>query len=217
MARMTAEDMARLLRKAIGSPDESEFTDTDVLRCLNLAQEDIALALRPPDILASTTITTAANTETYELSISDELMILSVVDDTNDVRLYHINAQVYDWITQGDTETGQPEMWHEFGTGSNGRTQIRLHPTPDGTYSLRIMYIKTPTEMVLTPTATSPGLPRMYDEEVLRRAIDIARMFQGEIEPRQLGVKSFFERRRTLPVEIPLPVPTLLFDEINNG
>lgn len=215
MARMTADDMIRIIRKTIGSPDENEFTDADALRCLNMAQERVAVSVRPSELITETSLTTTASTQDYEVSFSDELIILGIEDTTNDSRLLHIDDLYYRMISQGATESGNPEFWYEIGTGSNGRTQVRLYPVPDGTYTLNVVYLKTPTEMVLSPTATSPGLPRMYDDLVLERAILLAQIMQGETDPRQLKRTDWGSLQHRLPVEVPMDIPTVLFDEVN--
>ena len=89
--------------------------------------------------------------------------------------------QYHRW-TQGGSISGTPNYWYISGVGSNNRYEITLFPTPAGTYSLTVHYTKSPTELVTTPTATSPVIPEPWDGSIIHRAIARGWRSLGELE-----------------------------------
>lgn len=174
MARMTATDLVSYVRKALGNPTTTELADTDLLRFINLAQVRVAMTHKPPELLTSTTLTTAAGTYDYEVSATDVLHIVDARNATDGMRIKP--GSLEDWIRDNQDSTvqqGAITRWIEYGVGANGRPNIRLHMAPDAVYSVAIYYLKKPTELVTSPTATTSILREQWDEVILSYAVEI--------------------------------------------
>ncbi len=178
MARMTAQDMVTEARLSLGGETTETITDTNILRWLNRAYLQIASLYAPPGLESSVSITTASGTAEYASRSSgqeDILNIISIIDDTNNVVLYPIHRWQYDRWTQGDASnvTGTPIYWFESGTITNTATddgivkQFTFYPTPAGTYTLNLIYTKSPTELVISPSATYAAIGDPWDEVIL--------------------------------------------------
>ena len=173
MARMTASDLVSFVRKGMGNPSTDEWTDTELLRLINLAQVDVATTHKPPELIASTTISAVANTYDYELTATDVLEIMEIRNETTGLRLK--KSSMEDWVrdNQDSTlQTGDVLRWLEFGVGANFRPNIRLWMIPDSSATLRIYYTKKPTELVTSPAATSSILREQWDEFIMQTAIE---------------------------------------------
>jgi hypothetical protein len=55
------------------------------------------------------------------------------------------------------------------GVGSNNRWELTFYPTPAGTYTLTVHYFGF-TELVTSPSATSPVIPSAFDNVIINRA-----------------------------------------------
>lgn len=88
-------------------------------------------------------LSTAASTEEYTLTGSGrKFRVSSVIDDTNDAVLEPVTLEHLDRLTQLSTpQTGGPSFY-AF-SGSDGTdTKVRLHPIPDGIYTIKFnLYI----------------------------------------------------------------------------
>lgn len=166
MARMTAQDIVDEVRLHLGGETSETVSDTQILRWVNRAYTELASSYPFNELEASTSITTSSGTAEYEASAGDILGIISVIDDTTNVRMRPWNRVMYDNATQGDSSniTGTPVYWFISGTGSNGYRQFTFYPTPAGTYTINVIYQQKPTELVLTPAATSSVLLEPWDE-----------------------------------------------------
>lgn len=83
-------------------------------------------------------VTTSASTEEYTVTGSGrKFRVSSVIDDTNDAILEPVTLEHLDRLTQLSTaQTGGPSFY-AF-SGSDGTdTKVRLHPIPDGTYTIK--------------------------------------------------------------------------------
>lgn len=173
MARMTASDLVSFVRKGMGNPSTDEWTDTELLRLINLAQVDVATTHKPPELITSTTISAVANTYDYELTATDVLEITEARNDTTGLRLK--KSCMEDWVRDNQDatlQTGDVLRWLEFGVGANYRPNIRLWMVPDSSSTIRFYYIKKPTELVTSPAATSSILREQWDEFIMQTAIE---------------------------------------------
>ncbi len=173
MARMTAQDMVTEARLHLGGETTETLSNNQILRWINRAYIDCASTYKFDELEASTSITTSSGTAEYEASAADILTIIKVTDDTNNLTLVPWNRRMYELATQGNVSsiTGVPTHWFISGVGSNSRRQFTFYPTPAGTYTINVYYRKKPTELVLTPAATSCVLPEPWDEVILLRAV----------------------------------------------
>lgn len=172
MARLAADEMRDIVRDMLGGETSETLSDTRILRFLNMGYLKTAARFVPDQLRAATptTITTSSGTATYELSVDTVLMIDALVNDTSDYKLYTMSEHQYHTYNQGADATGSPIYYYVNGVGSNNRWNITFFPVPDGTYTINVEYTKKPTELVLTPTATSTVLPEQLDESIMYRA-----------------------------------------------
>ncbi len=186
MARQTAEDMVNEVRDNIGGETTETMSDARILRFLNKSYLQVASDLRPDQLRVRqpTAVTTSDGTAAYELGDADILAIEVATDTTNNLELRPMNKRKYEKFTQGDytTYTGQPQYWFISGVGSNNRFEVTLWPTPAGTYTLYFYYWKKPTELVLTPSATSPITPEQWDDVIVSLATYRAFRNMGNID-----------------------------------
>lgn len=181
MARMTASDMVDEVRLHLGGETTETISDNQILRWINRAYADLASAYPFTELETSTTITTSSGTAEYacpSTGADNILEVLSMVDSTNNVLMYPWNRWQYDMATQGSTTntTGTPTFWFESGVGSNSQSytvkQYTLFPTPAGTYTVTVTYKMKPTELVLTPAATSSVLREPWDKVLVLLAVE---------------------------------------------
>ena len=184
MSRMTATDFVGFTRKRMGNPSTDEWTDAELLRFVNMAQERAALGSGIATLETSEDIAvTAAAGATYQFAASDIMYITSVKNVTTGIVVKPTDRQKYTHETQGSTApTGEVYKYLESGLGANGRKQITFQHTPDATLTIRVWYLAYPTEMVLTPTATSSELPREYDETIMNYAAEIAKTMDQQMK-----------------------------------
>ena len=178
MARQTATDFIRRVRKRLGNPTSSEITDTDILRFINLAQVRIASSICAtgsiPQLATTTTVTTVSGTAEYELSDTDIIKIVSARNTTDSIPMRSIDVDDYNLFQPSTTlALGSPVYWFISGLGSSGGYNVKFWPCPDGVKSVVLDYLKKPTELVTSPAATSPVLPETYDEAIVDLAVRI--------------------------------------------
>lgn len=173
MARMTADDIVTEVRLHLGGETTETLSNNQILRWVNRSYIDLASAYEFNEMETSTSITTSSGTAEYaapSTGYNDMLNVISIIDDTNNIQLYPWSRWQYDRSTQGSssTITGTPIHWFISGTGDNDDSntvrQFTFYPTPAGTYTINIIYQKKPTELVLTPSATSSALPEPWDD-----------------------------------------------------
>lgn len=187
MARMTALDFVTFLRKRMGNPTTEEWTDDYLLRMVNLAQMRIAASLarsqRLRELETYGNITTASqSTETkYELPAA-ALYITAVQNVTDGIPMKPINRWEYAKKAIGTIPTGSPVQYFESGRGSNSIKSLVFFPEADGVYTVRCWYIAEPTELVLSPTATSSALPEEFDEVILDIATEIGKTWNEDVQ-----------------------------------
>ena len=180
IARITGTTFISRIRRAIGSPSTGDFSDTDILNCVDQAQ--LHLVIRNPQkfrakLIATTTFTTASGTADYELTATDVLEILEVENTTtSSAGPPRLKSMDHEYLARVDRNLSNcaPRRWMEYGEGSNERPQVKLSPTPDGAYSMKVWYIKIPTAITATPNDISSDLPQRYDLSILGKATELA-------------------------------------------
>jgi hypothetical protein len=171
MARRTATDFINEVRDNAGGETSETLSDARILRFVNEEYKTLCAAWAPQQIKDAETVTTTSGTAAYELAEADILQIEDVFDTTNGLYLRPISEYQYNTWVQGDPAgcTGTPINWFVSGVGANGRFEITFYPTPDGTYSITVGYYEF-TELVTSPTATSPVTPIQLDDAIVDRA-----------------------------------------------
>ena len=106
MARMTATDFVGFTRKRIGNPSPDEWTDAELLRFVNMAQERVALGsgIATLETYEDLSVTAAAGA-TYEFAASNIMYITSVKNTTTGLVVKPSDRQKYTHETQGSTST----------------------------------------------------------------------------------------------------------------
>ena len=214
MARLTASDMVDMVRDNLGGETSETVSDTRILRFLNQSYMEICSRYLFPHLITSDTLTTASGTASNEMNVEDVLKIVKVVDDTNNSPVYSISYSQYHDYTSGNVSsiTGTPQFWVLNGVGSNNRYQVTWYPTPAGTYTVYVFYVKEPSELVTSPTASSPVIPEPFDDVIIHKAtqrgwrmlgdMDMSRQWAGATrDVEQAAARVAYEESR-LPIQM---------------
>lgn len=171
MARRTATDFINEVRDNAGGETAETLSDARILRMVNEEYKTLCAKWAFQQIKDAETVTTVSGTAAYELTEADILQVEDVLDTTNGVYLLPISEYQYNTYTQGvpSDATGNPIFWFISGVGANGRFEITFYPTPDGAYSISVGYYEF-TELVTSPSATSPIIPIQFDNVIVNRA-----------------------------------------------
>lgn len=180
MARLTAQDIVEMVRDSLGGETSETISDTRILRYINQSYLEVCSQYTFEQLNVDSSVTTVSGTAVYELSVSDVMEITNVVDDANNLTLYPMSEDQYYRFTQGNTQSGVPIYWYIDGVGSNNRWNIKFWPTPNGAYTINLYYIKKPSELVLSPAATSMVIPEPWDDSVIYRAVSRGWMMLGD-------------------------------------
>jgi len=180
MARLTAQDMLDIVRDSLGGETSETISDTRILRFINQSYLELSSQYHFDQLNTSTTITTSSGTTDYELSVDSVQQIHDLVDETNKFVLDPMNEHQYNKFTSGGTQSGNAVYWLIHGVGPNNRWQLRLWPTPNSTATIRVHYQKKPTELVLSPAATSTVIPEEWDDSIIYRAVSRGWMMLGD-------------------------------------
>lgn len=146
------------LRERIGNPTTTDVPDATLTVRLNEAYQDILDRFRfRKNRKTDTSITTVASTGAYNLP-NDVSIVLSVKDETNDVKLVKRDR---DWVDawDDDTATGKPLSYFI------DASQINLFPVPDDAYSIKVRYIYDVTD--LSAGGDTPVLPTSWHHGIV--------------------------------------------------
>jgi len=182
MARLTAQDMVEMVRDYCGGETSETLSDTRLLRFLNQAYMEVCSRYRFDQLSTSETLTMVSGTASYEFANSDHLYIDNVIDDTSNIPIDAISKNQYQQWTSGSSVSGTPVYWFLNGVGSNNRYQLTFYPTPNNTDSVIVYYTQEPTELVLSPTATSMYIPEPWDDVVIHKAVSRAWRLLGDMQ-----------------------------------
>jgi hypothetical protein len=179
---MTASDMVTEIRLWLGGETSETISDNQILRWINRSYIELASAYKFDELETSTSVSTTSGTAEYAIpstGADDILKVISMTDDTNNVTMFPTSRWQYDRWVSGDAtnQTGTPIYWINSGVGDNSDSpaktvkQFTFYPTPDGTYTINVIYLKKPTELVLSPSATSAVIREPWDDVILQRAV----------------------------------------------
>lgn len=138
--------------------DDTRITDAVVTREINRALKRIALVHDWPWLQVEGTVNVVANTNTYALP-ADFLRLISLRHTDTAENLYIRSIQELDQYLG----TSRPMAFAVWGGN------IVLAATPNGTYTLKLRYIKQ--ETVLVAGSDTPVIPSYWDEGVIEAAV----------------------------------------------
>ena len=170
MARQTAQDFVTNIRANCGGETTETLTDNRILRTVNQEVRRVCTQYKVLQLETLETITTEASTAEYEMASSNIIVIDTVHDRTNGLKLVVLGRDQYVDYTGSTAVTGRPTNWFMSGVGSNSRWQLTFYPTPAGVYSIDVFHRANPAELVLSPSPTSLYLPEPWDAIVEDRA-----------------------------------------------
>lgn len=163
MAKMDASDMLAYVRQSVGSPPTGEISNDDIIRRLNQTYMRLATQFPMPEVYTSTTVTTSSGTATYSVG-TDVLTMLECSDTTSGAPLRWITPWQYEQYYASDSTNGTPQFVVQHVPSANATAYIKLYPTPDGTYTIRVAYKREPTELVTSPSANYTDFSDAWDE-----------------------------------------------------
>ena len=171
----TAKDVADYVKRAFGDEAGVQVVDSDVIRWINAAQEEIVSA---NDVLKGTAQTAmTAGTYDYPLQSLDIKSLHSVIINGAKIQYYSFEDAEQKIFSEDPqrVQTGKPWLWYEWGG------TINLYPTPDANGTITLYFTKNPTKVVdLTSTL---GLPDNYFnrivEYVLAQAYELDENFSA--------------------------------------
>ena len=113
-----------------------------------------------------TTIDLPVVADTFRYSLIDTVYnskILSVIDDTNDIKLRQLspNAMSEKFLTNDTNYTAQPLYWSLNGIDTNDNMLIDIWPIPDAARTI-LVDVKIPQGLVTVDSTEIIGSPMMY-------------------------------------------------------
>lgn len=181
MAKMDAGDMVAYVRQAIGSPPTGEIGDDDILRTLNQVYMRLGAQFPMPELYTSTTISATVGTAAYSVG-TGVLVFLDASNSTEDTPMRWITPNQYEQYYAADDSNGTP--WAIVGSVSstNQYSYVKLYPTPDGSYTIRVSYRKEPTELVTSPADNYTDYSDVWDEVICYGAAASCAMRLGDYQ-----------------------------------
>jgi hypothetical protein len=181
MAKMDSGDMIAYVRQSIGSPPTSEIGDDDILRRLNQVYMRLGTQLPMPELYTSTTITTSSGTAAYSVG-TGVLVMLDIANSTDGTTMRWITPNQYEKYYAADTTTGSPQFGVQSYSSTNATTFVKLYPTPDGVYTIRVGYRKEPTELVTSPADNYTDYSDSWDEVICMGAAASCALQMGDYQ-----------------------------------
>tara|TARA_R110000787_G_scaffold281404_2_gene392692 strand:- start:3098 stop:3748 length:651 start_codon:yes stop_codon:yes gene_type:complete len=126
------------------------------------AIESIETAWQWSNLRDTITVTTSADVSTYVLTdTGDKSSVLDVINDTSNFFMAYQTAHWFDGMNLNSTPASSSPKYYAYdGLDTNGDTQVRLYPIPDGVYSLQFKVVKRSPDILLdTDTVNVPFLP----------------------------------------------------------
>lgn len=174
-------DIATSAKRQFGDESGVQMTDSDIVRWVNEAQQEIGTILKP--IKARSTSTTVIGQADYTLPVESAVQIESI--HVNDVKIEGITfPQAEEQIfSQGvKKQVGMPYKWFEWGG------TITLWPVPNSAVPLSIYYTRAPAFVEsLTDLLTIPD--KHYDSVmayVMAKAYEMDEDFDAAQQQRQI-------------------------------
>jgi len=177
---MSSLDQIDFLRRAMGNPATGDVPPASLVQYIWLAECELCEMYEFAELRDEEDISIVAGTIDYEMTEPDILRFLTPANNTSSgVEMKMMDA---DWDRKvGSRLTGQGSVfWYfESGVGANNRKQLRFRPTPSGSETARIPFIKIPT-MLDSEEATRSDLPVSHTHQVLSHATKIGLESIGE-------------------------------------
>ena len=165
MAKMDASDMLSYVRQSVGSPPTGEISNDDIIRRINQVYMRLAIQFPIPERYSSTTVSTSSGTAAYSVG-TNVLRMLDVSNSTDGTTMRWITPNQYEKYYASDSSNGTPQFCVQSESTTNQTTFIKFYPTPDGTYTIRVAFIKEPTELVTSPAANYTDFSDAWDEVI---------------------------------------------------
>ena len=153
--------LIRLREREVSSVDENSYSKLVGL-FVHDAIESVENTWSWSALRQTTTVTTVDGTSTYSLTDhGDKSTVLDVINDTSNNFMSYKSTHWFDNAFYNNTAPeGSPTYYVFNGIDSNGDTEIKLYPVPDGVYSLAVKVIKRSPDILLdSDTIDVPFLP----------------------------------------------------------
>lgn len=178
---MLVSEIATRVKRQFGDEAGAQITDADIIRWVNDAQTEIAVA---NDLLqVSATSATTAGTQKY--TVPSNLLILRAVK-WKGRKIQGISMEDADNLMIADaTPTGDPVSFWQFAR------QIYLYPIPsvNGTTDLSLFYTRQPVQV--TATSDTPELPVQYHPRIVEYCIAQAAELDDNLAQYQMKMMQF--------------------------
>lgn len=173
MARMYADEILSMVRKASGNPDTGEMTDARLLRLINEELFWLCMKYEPPELKDTEAITTADGTNVYTYSAT-VMRFYEGKNSTLGGRLYQIGMDAYQDMTPGATlPEGPPNFFAVEKATDAGAYRLYLYPTPGAVYTITLNVLRKHPELVISP-ATSVNrliINEVWDSILVDRSV----------------------------------------------
>jgi hypothetical protein len=129
--------LSRLRERTVSSVSETEYSKL-LGHLLNDAREEVENSWNWASLQSTISVNTVASTDTYEIDGTQNLStITSVTNDTQKSFLAQASTLRFkDWYLNTPVLEGVPTYYTFNGLASDGDTNVKLYPIPDGVYSL---------------------------------------------------------------------------------
>lgn len=156
----TLGNVFEYIKRQFGDESGVQITIADCTRWVNAAESEIISQNQVLRAVASST--TAANDEDYVLGDEMDIQTINSIQVSGVKIPFKNYNEAEDYITRNDpskTQRAFPIFWYEWGG------VIFFYPVPDATYPMKVMYHKTPVELI--NTGDKLNVPDNYFNRVL--------------------------------------------------
>jgi hypothetical protein len=179
---MLVSEIATRVKRQFGDDLGAQISDADIIRWVNDAMMEIAVANNLLQIAA--TADTTAGTAEYDLP-NDVLRLRAV--KFKGVKLNGLTMEDFDNMLSeaNGVSTGEPQAFYVYAR------KITLFPAPsaNGTTDLKIFYNRTPT--AVTVVGDTPEIPVQYHNRIVEYCIAQAAELDDNLEQYQLKMGMF--------------------------
>lgn len=160
---MTPSQVLSAIRNQAYEQDADFWNDAEIYQYMWEAEAEVAGLVSCTEATDSST-TTVASTQEYALP-TDCLYVLRATWDQ--VKLKRIDLKDQDYLDgtlySGTLSSGQPEHYYEFAG------MIGLYPVPDSAKTLKLWYIKQPSQ--ITGVSTTFTIPLLFHHYIIDYAL----------------------------------------------
>jgi len=153
--------LVRLREREVSSINENSYSKLIGI-FVHDAIESIETAWNWSNLRETVTVTTSSGDSTYVLTgTGDKSTILDVINDTSNCFMVYQTSRWFDNVFFNNTPASSAPKYYMFdGLDSNGDTQVKIYPVPDGIYSLKFKIVKrSPAIIADDDTVKVPFLP----------------------------------------------------------